>query len=298
MTNFILLISFLLMVAFFTLFERKIMGLAQSRLGPSKVFLKGIGQPFSDVLKLLSKVSTSIKNESEVWYYLSPFFMLLVSALFLSVLPFGMFQTPNSSGVIALFILSISALWLTLSGWFSNSAYATLGVGRSICLSLSFEIPLALIFISLFLTGSSFSLASWKSLSLSLFFLQPWCCLAATLCLLAEVGRSPFDLAEGESELVSGFNVEYGGSLFTMIFLSETLTMLVVSSILSLFMFSECGGPLFLLTLAFLTAIRPSVPRIRFDQAMSMAWLIVTPLMISATVLSAVWGCSYASRMA
>ncbi|WP_432207183.1 NADH-quinone oxidoreductase subunit H, partial [Bacillus albus] len=89
MTNFILLISFLLIVAFFTLFERKIIGLAQRRLGPSKVFLKGIGQPFRDVLKLLSKVSTRIKNEREVWYYLSPFFMLLVSALFLSVLPFG-----------------------------------------------------------------------------------------------------------------------------------------------------------------------------------------------------------------
>ncbi|WP_166689793.1 NADH-quinone oxidoreductase subunit H [Bacillus albus] len=95
--------------------------------------------------------------------------------------------------------------------------------------------------------------------------------MAATLCLLAEVGRRPFDLAEGESELVRGFNVEYGGRLFTIIFLRETLTILVVRRILSLFIFSECGGPLFLLTLAFLTAIRPSVPRIRFDQAISMA---------------------------
>nr|AHB85644.1 NADH dehydrogenase subunit 1 [Polyplax spinulosa] len=285
----ILLVSFLLMVAFYTLFERKVMGLSQSRLGPSKVLLKGVGQPFSDVMKLLSKMSLSRSNEEELWYTLAPCMMMIVSVSVLGALPFYFFPSYQTSGVIIMFLLSVSAFWLTLSGWFSNSSYSTLGACRSVSQSLSFEIPLALCFISLFLISKSLSVRDWGQLELTVLLVAPWSGLILLFSFIAEAGRSPFDLPESESELVSGFNVEYGGLLFTLIFLSETLMMLVISSMFSIIFLHQCEGWRFVLSLFILTLIRPSVPRIRFDQAMTAAWLSMTPTAISAVFLSSMW---------
>nr|AYC65822.1 NADH dehydrogenase subunit 1 [Bovicola caprae] len=268
----------LMSVAFYTLFERKILGLIQVRLGPNKVGMSGILQPFSDAMKLLSKTQSS-PVKSGLWgFLLAPTLSFLLSiSIWMVFSSFCGTFSLNLCLFVVFMYLSLSAYPLIFAGWFSNSKYSSIGGIRSVALSLSYEIPLSFSILGVVLMWKSPNPFYWGgSLMSGLVLSQIGMILTIMICFLVETGRSPFDLAEGESELVSGYCVEYGGGLYILVFLSEYLAMffsgLVISS---MFLHS----PFTIVAVVFASAwLRGTLPRIRFDLLMSTGWLVLIPL--------------------
>nr|UTT72526.1 NADH dehydrogenase subunit 1 [Trichophilopterus babakotophilus] len=276
-------------VAFFSLFERKVLGLMQYRLGPNKVSLGGILQPFADAEKLISKVESSPMKSSKKMYFFAPllFFSLSLSIWTLYPYVFGMYQI-SSSMLLLFFFFSVSIYGVILTGWFSNSKYAILGCIRAIAQTISYEtIMMFSFYIFIIMIGT-------LSIKKVLFFQEKFWLIFSLLPIslfiffsfLAETNRSPFDLAEGESELVSGYSVEYGGMSYTFLFLSENLSIIFMSCIFcvfflgkSNFFFSIFMKNIFMIFM--FVWIRASIPRIRFDNIMYLCWTVMMPLLLS-----------------
>ena len=224
----------LLSVAFFTLFERKVIGLFHLRLGPNKVSFIGIFQPLLDAVKLLSKQDLYPLRANKIAYSLSPLFALFLSLYVWITMPilFITFSL-NYSLVMFFFIGSVLVFSVLLSGWSSNSKYSLLGSLRSVSQRVSYESVFSTLIVLMCYMVLSFSVQAGSALSslLLLFILPVW-----VVCTLAETHRAPFDFAEAESELVSGFNTEYSGAFFAFIFLSE-YRMLLYSCILIVYLF-------------------------------------------------------------
>nr|AZQ21935.1 NADH dehydrogenase subunit 1 [Arcoscalpellum epeeum] len=280
----LLLICVLIAVAFLTLLERKLLGYIQIRKGPNKVGISGILQPFSDALKLFTKelTWTSVANYS--LYFFSPLFMFF-SALFLWILlPYttGFFEIDYGL-FFFLCMLSLGVYPLMIAGWSSNSKYALLGGLRGVAQTISYEISLALLLLTFIILLSSFNiddLLYFQSFYYLVFFYFMMMLVWIVSC-LAEMNRTPFDFAEGESELVSGFNVEYSSGGFALLFLGEYAMILFMSSLMvALFLGSLLNFIFFLKVGSFIFLViwlRGTLPRYRYDKLMNLAWKSILP---------------------
>lgn len=275
----------LLAVAFFTLLERKGLRYIQIRKGPNKVGLIGLPQPLADAAKLLTKevAKPTIANYSP--YFAAPVFSFILALLLWQLYPRLRSLSYFKWGV--LFFLCVSSLNVygtLLAGWASNSKYALLGSLRAIAQTISYEISIALILLfPLFLIGSFnfIEISEGQRILWLAFLIAPAAFLWFVTC-VAETNRAPFDFAEGESELVSGFNIEYGRVGFALIFLAEYANILVISLFSSVLFF---GGPQLLIFasdvvliakitfFAFLFVwVRARYPRFRYDLLIGLTW--------------------------
>ena len=273
----------LLSVAFFTLFERKVMGLFHNRFGPNKVSFLGLVQPLLDAFKLLRKQNIVPLRANKFTYHVSPQ-LALVLALFvwMTIPSLYLILTINYSLVMFFCVGSIIVFAVLLAGWSSNSKYSLIGSLRSVAQSISYESvfrTLIVLFLALIL---SFSIR--RSFCFSSIFFIPLLPLWV-ICTLAETHRAPFDFSESESELVSGFNTEYSGAYFAFIFLSE-YAVLLYSCILITFLFFSWVIPISILFVTIVTLalsfvfiwIRITFCRFRYDILMITSWKILLPL--------------------
>nr|QGA73989.1 NADH dehydrogenase subunit 1 [Chrysomela populi] len=288
-SSFIMLICVLIGVAYLTLLERKVLGYIQIRKGPNKVGFLGLIQPFSDAVKLFTKEQIFPLMSNFNLYYLSP-----VGNLFLAL--FLWFCTPfitinfnfNLSFLFFLSISSLSVYMIMLAGWSSNSNYSLLGSLRSVAQTISYEVSLILIlmsFLFLILSFNIIDLMVYQEYVWFFFLLLPLCFMWLVSS-LAETNRTPFDFAEGESELVSGFNVEYSSGGFAMIFLSEYSNILFMSMMCCfLFIGGNLMTFLFFIKLVFVSFfwiwVRGTLPRFRYDKLMYLAWKSYLPIALN-----------------
>lgn len=289
LSSIILLVCVLVGVAFLTLLERKVLGYIQIRKGPNKVGFIGLIQPFRDAIKLFSKEQTYPYISNINLYYIRPIINLILSLFLWIRIPF--ISINLNFNLSLLFFLRISRLrvyTIILAGWSSNSNYSLLGRLRSVAQTISYEVRLALILISylfLILRLNILDLIYYQEYIWFIFLLIP-ISLIWLVSRLAETNRTPFDFAEGESELVSGFNVEYRRGGFAIIFISEYSRILFIR-ILSciLFLGANLISWLFFLKLVFVRFfwiwVRGTLPRFRYDKLIYLAWKSYLPVSLN-----------------
>nr|YP_010882179.1 NADH dehydrogenase subunit 1 [Phraortes lianzhouensis]WID87093.1 NADH dehydrogenase subunit 1 [Phraortes lianzhouensis] len=293
------LISFLVIsifvlvgVAFFTLFERKILGYMQIRKGPNKVGFIGIFQPFSDAIKLYVKESILPDKSNFIPYYFSPVFNLFLSLIIWLVIPYFSNIFDYKLGIIFfLCCASLNVYSIMISGWSSNSNYALLGSLRSVAQTISYEVSLFLLLLSFIILSGSYCFIGLYKIQFYIwnFFLFFPLCLCFFSSLLADTNRSPFDFAEGESELVSGFNVEYSSGGFILIFLSEYSMILFMSMIcVVLFLGCDLYSYFFFVKMIFVSFmfvwVRGTLPRFRYDKLMYLTWKCYLPFSLNCLI--------------
>nr|AOY39771.1 NADH dehydrogenase subunit 1 [Hylurgops palliatus] len=289
----ILLVTVLIGVAFFTLFERKVLGYIHIRKGPNKLGYVGVLQPFSDAVKLFTKEQCSPLMSNLILFYLCPVMNFIFSLLLWLSVPFYSMNFDFSFSI--LFMLCVSSLGvytIMLAGWSSNSNYALLGSLRSVAQMISYEVSMVLILLSFLFLILSFDLkdfVKFQEYSWFLFMMFPMS-MMMFVSFLAETNRSPFDFAEGESELVSGFNVEYSGGLFAMIFLAEYASILFMSMICTiLFLGANLMKFHYYLKLGLVMFlwvwVRGTLPRYRYDKLMGLAWKSYLPVSLMMLLL-------------
>nr|YP_010414132.1 NADH dehydrogenase subunit 1 [Notiophilus quadripunctatus]URQ84674.1 NADH deshydrogenase subunit 1 [Notiophilus quadripunctatus] len=285
----LLIICVLVGVAFLTLLERKVLGYIQIRKGPNKVGFMGIPQPFCDAIKLFSKEQTYPILSNYIMYYYSPIMSLFLSLMLWMIMPYIMVLFSFNLGLLFfLCCTSMGVYTVMLAGWSSNSSYALLGGLRAVAQTISYEVSLALILMSFLVLIDSFNMLDFMKyqvyywmilLSLPLGFV--W-----FVSSLAETNRTPFDFAEGESELVSGFNVEYSSGGFALIFLSEYSSILFMSMLFCvMFLGSNLLSIFFYMKMVFISFmfiwVRGTLPRYRYDKLMNLAWKNFLPLSLN-----------------
>merc|ERR1712168_1729707 len=289
--SFFVYLMVLISISFFTLLERKILGYIQLRKGPNKVGFMGVLQPFADALKLFRKERVRLSFMNSVFYLISPIFSLFL-VLFMWVLYPSSFSSFLFFSFGVFYFLCVSRLRVystLLAGWASNSKYALLGSLRAVAQTISYEVRIVLILIRpLFLVGR-FNLVyfgDFQDRRFIVFYLIFPVFLIWLVSILAETNRAPFDFAEGESELVSGFNVEYGGGGFALLFLAEYGRILAMRIFSSVFFFFGFIG-YFLLRVGWgvivrfvFLWVRGRFPRMRYDRLMRLTWKRFLPVRI------------------
>ncbi len=291
-------IFILLGVAFFTLLERKGLGYFQLRKGPNKVGLIGLPQPLADAAKLFTKELTKPTLANQAPYLGAPALSLTLSLLIWQIYPLTNTRNLFNWGVLFFFcVSSLNVYGTLLAGWASNSKYALLGAVRAIAQTISYEVSLALILLSVLFISGIFDVAkitSSTSWVWPFILILPLSLIWFISC-VAETNRAPFDFAEGESELVSGFNVEYRGGTFALIFIAEYAAILVISILTAALFF---GGTYFTLIntdtiLALKTFLfafifiwfRATLPRFRYDLLMALAWKTFLPFALGTLLV-------------
>nr|YP_009948024.1 NADH dehydrogenase subunit 1 [Anthalia sp. YD3030]QOH97192.1 NADH dehydrogenase subunit 1 [Anthalia sp. YD3030] len=285
----LLLICVLVGVAFLTLLERKVLGYIQIRKGPNKVGLMGIPQPFCDAIKLFTKEQTYPLMSNYMSYYFSPIFSLFLSLIVWMCIPLVVkLYSFNLSLLFFLCCTSLGVYTVMVAGWSSNSNYALLGGLRAVAQTISYEVSLALILLCFVFLIGNYNMLNFMYFQNYVWFLLilfPLAMVWFSSC-LAETNRTPFDFAEGESELVSGFNVEYSSGGFALIFLAEYASILFMSMLFSvIFLGCNIYDLSFYLKLSFISFlfiwVRGTLPRFRYDKLMFLAWKCFLPLSLN-----------------
>ena len=302
-----IIVPLFLIVAYVTYSERKIIGFMQSRMGPTRVGPYGLLQPIADVLKLVSKEIIIPTSANKGIFLTAPMLMLIPSLLVWSVIPLSEYFIISNINAGLLFILALTSLsvyGVILAGWASNSKYAFLGSMRSAAQIIAYEIAMGFALVGvLMLSGSlnlqniiyaqSGSIFNWYWLPLFPLFLIYF------IAGVAETNRAPFDVSEGESEIVAGFHVEYSGMAFAMFFLAEYMNLILISILCSIMFFGGWLSPfqgtiidsyllfipgfiwLSIKTLVFIFIflwLRATLPRYRYDQIMRLGWKVFLPI--------------------
>lgn len=285
----ILIVAVLVGVAFLTLLERKVLGYIQIRKGPNKVGVIGLIQPFSDAIKLFSKENIFPLISNINLYYFSPIINLFLSLILWLCIPIFTLLFNFNLGVI--FFLCCSRLrvyTIIIAGWSSNSNYSILGSLRSVAQTISYEVRLFLILMSFLFLMLSLNIYNFYKIQsyLWLLFLCFPLSVIWIISSLAETNRTPFDFAEGESELVSGFNIEYRGGGFALIFLAEYANILFIRIIsVLIFMGGNIWSFLFFLKLTLISYfwiwVRGTLPRYRYDKLIYLAWKRFLPISLN-----------------
>lgn len=297
----VILVSLLISIAYLTLAERKVLGYMQARKGPNVVGVYGLLQPLADGLKLFIK-EIIIPNHANMFIYIvAPILSLTLAFIAWGVIPYGpgVVLSDLGIGVLYLFVVSsISVYAILMSGWSSNSKYAFLGAIRAAAQMISYEVSIGLIIIAVILCVGSLSLSEIVLVQENMPFILPLfpAAIMFFVSVLAETNRVPFDLTEGESELVSGFNVEYSSMSFALFFLAEYCHIILMSTFAVLLFLGGWLLPfnIFGMTPSFYNFvwfaikiviivflfiwIRATYPRIRYDQLMTLLWKSYLPL--------------------
>nr|YP_009045898.1 NADH dehydrogenase subunit 1 [Ashtoret lunaris]YP_010021636.1 NADH dehydrogenase subunit 1 [Matuta victor]QOL10577.1 NADH dehydrogenase subunit 1 [Matuta victor]CDR98381.1 NADH dehydrogenase subunit 1 [Ashtoret lunaris] len=288
----ILIVCVLVGVAFITLFERKVLGYIQIRKGPNKVGYMGILQPFSDALKLFTKEQTIPVMSNFFVYYLCPVISLVLSLIVWMVVPYDTGLLSFNLSVLFFFCcLGMGVYSVMVAGWSSNCKYSLLGSLRAVAQTISYEVSLALILLSFIVLVGGFSFSLFIKYQVYVWFIilsLPLSLVWFASC-LAETNRTPFDFAEGESELVSGFNTEYSSGGFALIFMAEYSSILFMSMLFAVIFLNGSPCDLFFyfklmfVGFAFIW-VRGTLPRLRYDKLMYLAWKSFLPVSINYLV--------------
>ena len=309
----IVTVGVILTVAFSTYFERKVIGSMQSRVGPNRVGPLGLGQPFADVIKLLIKEIVVPSSSNKFLFVIAPLLSLIPALATWAVIPLnGSFVIAdiNAGLLYVLALTSVGVYGVILAGWATNSKYAFLGAMRSAAQIVAYEIAMGFALVGVLMASGSLNLgeivraqeggfSNWFIIWLFPLFLVYW------ISGVAETNRAPFDVAEGESEIVAGFHVEYSGVAFALFFLAEYANMVLISALTAIFFLGGWASPFegwtFLegTPLAFLMAgsffwlaakicffmytffwLRATFPRYRYDQIMRLGWKVFIPVTI------------------
>ncbi|CAI8299056.1 MAG: NADH-quinone oxidoreductase subunit H [Gammaproteobacteria bacterium] len=305
----IVVIPLFLIVAYTTYSERKIIGFMQSRMGPMRVGPSGIFQPIADVIKLFTKEVIIPSNANTGLFLTAPIIMLVPSLLVWSVIPLSEYFVISNINAGLLFILALTSLsvyGVILAGWASNSKYAFLGSMRSAAQIIAYEIAMGFALVGVLMAAGSLNLQeiiisqrgglfSWYWLPLFPLFI------IYLIAGIAETNRAPFDVSEGESEIVAGFHVEYSGVAFAMFFLAEYMNIILISILVTIMFFGGWLSPfensfleiyftwipgfiwISVKTLFFIFLflwLRATLPRYRYDQIMRLGWKVFLPITI------------------
>ena len=301
----ILVVPVLISVAYLTLAERKVMGSMQQRKGPNVVGFLGLLQPLADGLKLLLKETVIPTNASTFSFVFAPVLTLFLSLFGWSVIPLSFTGFYVDINLSLLFIFAVSSLGvygIILSGWSSNSRYAFFGALRSAAQMVSYEVAIGLILVTVLVCVGSLNFFSIVVFQEFLFFMIPLFPIffMFLVSILAETNRAPFDLPEAESELVSGYNVEYASMGFALFFLAEYSSMILMSSLTTIIFMggwvSVFSKPFILdsfvmslklsFILFFFIWVRASFPRYRIDQLMRLCWKVFLPISLAFVLIT------------
>nr|YP_004733919.1 NADH dehydrogenase subunit 1 [Diplomystes nahuelbutaensis]BAK42381.1 NADH dehydrogenase subunit 1 [Diplomystes nahuelbutaensis] len=290
------IVPVLLAVAFLTLLERKVLGYMQLRKGPNIVGPYGLLQPIADGIKLFIKEPVRPSTSSPFLFLITPIMALTLALTLWAPMPMPYPVIDLNLGVLFILALSSLAVYSILgSGWASNSKYALIGALRAVAQTISYEVSLGLILLSIIVFTGGFTLQMFNTTQEAIWLLIPAWPLAAMwyISTLAETNRAPFDLTEGESELVSGFNVEYAGGPFALFFLAEYANILLMNTLSTILFLGAAHTPTIpeltsvnimikaaLLSVLFLW-VRASYPRFRYDQLMHLVWKNFLPMTLA-----------------
>ena len=294
--------AFLLLVMLYTYLERRLLGRFQARLGPNRTGPFGLLQPVADAIKLLSKEDL-VPAEADRWVFnLAPIVMVVPVFLVLAVLPFGRHSFVADVNIGILYVVavtSVSTLAMFMAGFASGNRYALFGGMRAVAQLISYEIPVVLSIVGVLLLAGSLSLVSIvEAQRIPFILLQPLGFFVFLAGSSAEMNRSPFDLVEAESEIVSGYHTEYSGMKFGMFQLAEFGAVLTTSGIMATLFLKGWEGPVLpshlwffikVFFFAFLFIwVRATLPRLRLDQVMAFAWKFLLPLSLINIFITAV----------
>lgn len=307
----IILIPLLVSIAYLTLAERKVLGYIQCRKGPNVIGIYGLLQPLADGLKLFTK-EIIIPNHANMFIYiLAPILSLTLALVAWGAIPYGQGIVLSDLGIGVLYLFAVSSISVyavLMSGWASNSKYAFLGAIRAAAQMISYEVSIGLIIISVVLCVGSLNLTKIILTQIDIWFIIPLfpAAIMFFVSALAETNRVPFDLTEGESELVSGFNVEYSSMSFALFFLAEYCHIILMSTFGVILFFGGWLRPLggiglitnweylynliwfgikIAIIIFFFIWVRASYPRIRYDQLMALLWKSYLPLSLAFVIL-------------
>jgi len=305
--SFIILLPLLGSIAFMTLAERKVMASMQRRVGPNVVGFYGTLQPFADGLKLLLKEAVIPSHANKVLFLVSPFITLSLALMGWAAIPFAKGTVLADISLGVLFLLAISSLGVygvLLAGWSANSKYAFLGSLRSSAQLVSYELPLAMVVLIIVSITGSLSFLQIVEFQQGVWLIIPLLPLSLVwvIIILAETNRAPFDLPEAEQELIAGFMVEHSAIPFAFFYLAEYGSILLMSTLTSIFFlggylvpFGLSSNPFWQsLTLGLKSSlfffifvwVRATLPRVRFDQLMVLSWCSLLPLGFAFVVLT------------